>query len=241
MTKELTKSGSTELQDAVERFIFTVKDRFTPADMELFKQVSLLYGLHPIKKEIYPLKINGEFNIIIGYGYYVRLAHTTVDNKGIICWDGCEITSVVDESGKPYSSTCKIWLKGSSRPTTKTVYNSEYNKNQFLWKTKPIMMLEKVAFVTCARFTFPDMSGLPYVSEEMGVHTNGDIIVDLNEVEEIPQEVLDHIEKIRAFDDRQEAIDWYKTHEKLLVKYFEHIKDALATDKVIAPIEVQEG
>lgn len=119
------------------------------------------YGLNPLKKEIWAVKYSGNPALIfVGRDGLLNIAHRT--NQ----FGSMETTCEIDKTTKkPVSATCVIYRKDYEKPFKNTVYFEEYDTHQALWRTKPKMMLMKVAESTCLRRSF-NISGL-YVPEEM--------------------------------------------------------------------------
>lgn len=84
--------------------------------------------------------------------------------------DGSETDPEFDDKGALVSATATVWRKDRSHPYRAKVYLREYIDTQrsYLWNTKPITMLCKVAEAQALRMAFPDLLTGSYVPEEFG-------------------------------------------------------------------------
>lgn len=134
--------------------------KFTESEKSQFIDMCVALNLNPIKREIYGIKYNNSFNIVIGYNVYLKRA----ERLGKL--DGWKVE--VTKSGNEMIAKCTIWRKDWTHPFEHSVLLSEYNSGNGLWKTKPVTMIKKVAVMQTFRNCFPDeMGSLPYGEEEI--------------------------------------------------------------------------
>lgn len=111
--------------------------------------VANTYGLNPLTKEIYafPAK-GGGIAPIVSIDGWIRM---TNDHPQ---FDGMEIQVEFDESGKPFSATCRIYRKDRTHATVVTEYFTECSRNTDPWKQYPARMLRHKALIQAARVAF---------------------------------------------------------------------------------------
>lgn len=135
---------------------------FTKNEQMQFIDICKAFGLNPIKREVYGIKYGNNFNIIVGYEVYLKRAERT----GL--YDGYETEWNEDQQGNLKSCTCIVWRKDRTHATKQTVFLSEYDQHNSMWKNKPHTMLEKVALAQAMRKAFPDeLGGIPYTADEL--------------------------------------------------------------------------
>jgi phage recombination protein Bet len=70
-------------------------------------------------------------------------------------FDGVEFAFTTnEETGKPESCTCSIFVKDRSRPVTVTEYYSECYRNTDPWNQMPFRQLRHKALIQCGRYAF---------------------------------------------------------------------------------------
>lgn|SRR3990167_4409875 len=154
----------------------------TNEEFQLLCYTAKLYGLNPLKKEIWAVKYTGKPALVFtSRDGFLTIAHSTGQ------FGSMETTfemppnvpgTIKSVPAVPVSATCTIWRKDYDKPFKCTVYFDEYNQKQALWLSKPKMMLQKVAESSCLRRAF-NISGL-YAPEEI----DADNTVNNTEVKE---------------------------------------------------------
>lgn len=111
--------------------------------------VANTYGLNPLTKEIYafPAK-GGGIAPIVSIDGWIRMMNDHPQ------FDGMELDVEFDETGKPFSATCRIHRKDRSHPTAITEYFAECSRNTDPWKQYPARMLRHKALIQAARVAF---------------------------------------------------------------------------------------
>jgi phage recombination protein Bet len=140
--------------------------KFSESEKNLFLDMCCALKLNPFRREIYGVKYKDSFNIIIGYEVYLKKA------EGIKGADGERLLSgwTVDfgKDGNEFTCTCTIHRRDWAEPFTLTVWQSEYDQGNTMWKTKPRTMLRKVAIAQAFRLCFPEeLGGMPYTEDEI--------------------------------------------------------------------------
>lgn len=148
----------------------------TATELTQFCLICKLHNLNPLKKEVYAIKYNGKFQIVVNYYEYLKIAEKSGQleffNVDVIYNDDKTIDKAVF-TGKRKDRSKEIKMEFPFK---------EWNQQQALWRSKPHFMIEKVALANGLRRLFPlDIAPLPYTKEE------DYITVDINE----PRELLD--------------------------------------------------
>lgn len=141
-------------------------------EFKLLCYMSKLYGLNPLRKEIWAIKFVNKPAIIMVSRDGLRHIAQKSGQLGCIkttCKleekDTASKVRYVGAPVKPISATCQIWRKDYPKAFEATCFFDEYNRNMALWRTHPKQMLSKCAEASCLRMAF-DVSGL-YIPEEM--------------------------------------------------------------------------
>lgn len=141
-------------------YLETLTDKLTAPQRKQFIAVAQAFNLNPFKREIYAVYYNGKLSIITGYEVYLK--------RAAMCpqYDGFE-TNFGTSNNQVYCE-CNVYRKDLSHATKSIVWMSEYKQEFGLWKSKPRMMLEKVAIATAFRRAFPvEFGGMPYTRDEL--------------------------------------------------------------------------
>lgn len=131
-----------------------------------FIELCSLYGLNPLKREIYAVGYGDNYNIITGYEVYIKRAERLGTLDG---WD-----CVTSGKGDDMIATVTIHRKDWKYPFTHSVIFSECvqttkeGRPNRTWSKMPSFMLKKVAIAQGFRMCFPDeFGGMPYIADEM--------------------------------------------------------------------------
>tara|TARA_R110000824_G_scaffold146271_3_gene315023 strand:- start:462 stop:1286 length:825 start_codon:yes stop_codon:yes gene_type:complete len=147
-----------------ERFI---KNRFRLTDdqLEVFLCASKRYGLNPIANQIYPQLRGNNMTITTGIDGYRLIADRTGKYAG-------NDDPVFDDEDKPRKATVTVYkiVGGQRCGFSATARWDQYfpgEKQGFMWKKMPHLMLGKCAEALAIRKAFPaELAGL-YTQEEM--------------------------------------------------------------------------
>lgn len=154
-------------------------EKITDQEIVFFMNTCKMQKLNPlVAGEVYCIKFGDEpAQMVVGKGAYLRRAFEHPDyickEDGIVVQRGDQI---VQKEGcclypgeKLIGGWCRVHFmrNDKERSCFKEVSLSEYDKGQANWKSKPSMMINKVAISQCVREAFPkDYEGL-YSEEEM--------------------------------------------------------------------------
>ncbi len=165
-------------------------DKITDQEVVLFMKTCQAQKLNPFAQgEVYLIKFgNDPAQMVVGKDAYTRRAEENPlylgYKSGIVVLRGNEVIQKEGTCLYPGEELLGGWcrvnrLREASKEKEevfKEVSLKEYDKGQANWKTKPCMMIEKVAVSQALRAAFPkDYEGL-YVAEE--VSPNGCIDAD---------------------------------------------------------------
>lgn len=157
----LTETNKVTKELCVE-YIKSQNTALTEGEFAQYSAVAIALNLNPFLREIYPIKYGkeGKMTLVTGYQVYIKRAEEFPQYDGYeIEWSG---------AGKELRCTCKVFRKDRSRPTSATVFLTEYHQGNAMWNNKPHVMLEKVAIGTAFRRAFPcEFGGMPYTAEEV--------------------------------------------------------------------------
>ena len=133
----------------------------TDPEFKKLLYLSQVWQLDPMLREIWLVKFgNSPAQIYAGRDGFLKIAHRSGH------FDGMKTVVNFDEDGRPVSATCTVWRNDMSHPFESNVLFAEYTTNQNLWKTKPSVMIGKVAESVALRKAF-SVAGL-YSPEELG-------------------------------------------------------------------------
>lgn len=161
------------MRRAISTYLAANNSTLAPAQLEQFVAVSTLFGLNPLKNEIYATTLGGKLTLITGvYAYVARAqrhpAFDGFDLEFVGTWfrdgrGGPELAPAADAGVQ-----CTVHRKGVAHPVKVTAWLCECRRNSDPWRSKPSEMLRKCAVVAGLRLAFADVfSGMPYVAEEM--------------------------------------------------------------------------
>lgn len=166
MDTKVTKYNNLD-QDQIDLIKRTIAKNATNDELNLFLYYCNKTGLDPLAHQIWFIKMNGQLNIQVS----IDGLRLVAERSGLYAGqDGAVFT--IEEINDKEDLRCdvtvyKFSLSGVRYPVaTGTAYLSEYSSNNPLWKTKPRVMLSKVAESLALRKGFPlELSGI-YTPEE---------------------------------------------------------------------------
>lgn len=174
-------------------YLNTITDKLTNAQRDQFIAVASAFGLNPFKREIYAVPYknkNGgtDLSIVTGYEVYLKRAELNPNFDGYeVTFDGSlsrknvtrngkfgDYTETVIEPDGDFSCTCTVYRKDRNHPTVEQVFFDEFAQTNSMWKTKPRLMLKKVAIANAFRKAFPvEFGGMPYTNDELPDNMTG--------------------------------------------------------------------
>jgi phage recombination protein Bet len=122
----------------------------TNEEVAAFCIVADQYNLNPFTKEIHAFA-SGDKGIvpIVGIDGWTKVVNARGD------FDGLEFDDHADDNGDPVAVTCRMFVKGRSRPVAVTERFSECNRaNSIPWRQMPWRMLRHKAYMQAARYAF---------------------------------------------------------------------------------------
>lgn len=120
----------------------------TKSDAIAFLIICMQYHLNPFKGEVYAMVDNSRVLPVVGVDGWINLIHSTGK------FNGMEFDMVFPEGSttKPFSCTCRLWMKGVDRPIEVTEYYNECNMSRSpVWSNRPIRMMRHQALKQAAR------------------------------------------------------------------------------------------
>ena len=183
---------------AVRDYLVRGNTAVSDQEVMLFIELCKFQKLNPFTNEVYLIKYSSSSpaQIVVGRDAYLRRAYENPDylgyQSGIVVLRGDDVIQKQGACVYPKETLLGGWCKvlrklnGSEVETFKEVALNDYNQNQSNWKSKPALMISKVAESQALRAAFPkDYAGL-YTAEEHSIDTietdNGQI-VDVGSVE----------------------------------------------------------
>lgn len=182
----------------------------TDQEVVFFMNTCRAQNLNPtVNGEVYLIKYSEKqpAQMVIGKDAYMRRAFDNPDylfkNDGITVLRGNEVHQKEGCCLYPGEKLIGAWCRvtymrgGQERTAFKEVSLDEYNSGMANWKTKPALMINKVAISQCVREAFPkDYEGL-YSEEEMiasgavkqgEIDTDGSVVAD-TKVASVPTKI----------------------------------------------------
>lgn len=161
----------------------TVAPGATDDELSMFLHIAAKSGLDPLRKQIHFQKIGGRFSSIADINGLQARAAKEADYEGILkavvyekdtfIYDA-KAGEVKEHLTNPFGSNGRIlgaWAivkRKGMLPFVSMVRFDEYNNaNNGLWKTKPAVMIEKVAKSTALRLAYPEQLGGIYERAEL--------------------------------------------------------------------------
>lgn len=147
-------------RETIETLKRTVAQGATDEEFRMFAELCKATGLNPFKREVWFIKAGGRAQIMTGINGYLAVAnrHPQFDGMEVsLEWDGSALRS----------ATCKVYRKDRKFPSIATAIMSEWAGNTPIWKTKPSVMLAKVAKSIAIREAFSLELAGTYTEDEM--------------------------------------------------------------------------
>jgi phage recombination protein Bet len=144
----------------VETLKRTVAQGATDEEFMMFSELCKSTGLNPFKREIWCIKAGGRAQIMTGINGYLSIAnrHPMFDGMEVSFeWDGDRLIA----------AECKVHRKDRKFPSVAVALMSEWGGSTPIWKSKPSVMLAKVAKSIAIREAFPVELAGTYTEEEM--------------------------------------------------------------------------
>lgn len=160
-SKEVQTNVGTNVQQFTPSEVALIKSMYakdaTDDELKLFLFKAQLYGLHPMRGEIFFYKFKGQPAFIVGRDGFLAIAHKDERFNGLK-------SGTIEQDGKLVGAWAEVYRKDWTQPVRVEVKLSEYSTGYGLWPTKPATMLCKVAQSQALRMAF-NISGI-YGQEE---------------------------------------------------------------------------
>jgi phage recombination protein Bet len=144
----------------IEMLKRTVAVGATDEEFAMFSELCKSTGLNPFKREIWFIKAGGRAQIMTGINGYLSIANRHQ------MFDGMEV-SFEWEGDRLVAAECKVHRKDRKYPSVAVALMSEWAGNSPIWKSKPSVMLAKVAKSIAIREAFSLELAGTYTEEEM--------------------------------------------------------------------------
>ena len=153
--------GNKEFVQAALNYLNTLTEQLTIDEKKQFLIVCKEFGLNPLKKQIYAVKMGGTMTPIISYYEFIKRADAT----GLI--DYFYVDVELNENNYPVKATFHGKRKDQSHEMRSVFVHKEWSTGKSTWVSKPTFMLEKVAIANGIRRLFPnELADMPYIQEE---------------------------------------------------------------------------
>jgi len=171
LTEELTTykplSEYSDEQIRMYKRVLDCQDASTD-EWSMLELMSSTYQLNPFLREVWLIPKVG---VMVGHAGFLQIAHRSGKFGGMETHSYNADGTLYRGGGTPAYATCKVWIIGSDKPVTKTVYWEEFARpgkegKKTKWDTSPAFMLEKVDEVHAMKRAF-SITGI-YSPEEMG-------------------------------------------------------------------------
>ncbi len=189
------------LTEALVKALFQGRNPFTPTECLLFLQQARSRRANPFLGQIYLVKYapDSPASIVTGYPWLMERARDDPDYDNYATWavdaQGKRIADGLETKETVVAYVCEVYNK-SRRPVKFVARMAEFNKNQALWKTQPLVQLEKCAIANAHRRADPARLAGLYTEAEIGQRyaipepvVNGEVIAPPPAAEVEPEAV----------------------------------------------------
>jgi len=174
------------------------KYKLTDDQLEVFLQAAARYGLNPVANQIYPQVRGQNMTMTTGIDGFRLMAQRTG------CYAGND-DPIYDDEEAPRKATVTVWkiVHGARCPFTASARWDQYfpgERQGFMWKKMPHLMLGKCAESLALRKAFPaELSGL-YTQEEMqqAKPADNDVVIEVEAPtpqRAVPEEAAEETDK----------------------------------------------
>ena len=142
-----------EIGEVISNMIISAKGQYgaqaTKAEMAVVSGICAKYDLNPLVKECAAFISKGKLSVVVMIDGWYRIVNRRTG------FDGVEFEDHFDSDGKISAITCRMYIKGRSRPVCITEYMDEcFDKKSDAWAKWPCRMLRHKAYIQCARMAF---------------------------------------------------------------------------------------
>jgi hypothetical protein len=142
-----------DVTDVLKGMIISAKNQHgstaTNAELAVVSGVCAKYDLNPMVKECAAFISGGKLQVVLMIDGWYRIVNRQPN------FDGVEFDDHIDDKGALTAITCRMYIKGRTRPVVVTEYMSECrDPKSSVWQKWPARMLRHKAYIQCARMTF---------------------------------------------------------------------------------------
>lgn len=226
MSKELAKAKQAELAQLAptwspeqrELIKRTVAPGASDDELAMFLHIASVSGLDPLRKQIHFTKMGGRVAFIADINGLQARAAKESDFEGILHAvvfekDDFQVNNATGEiarhlsnplgtAGKCIGAWAVVKRKGKLPFVSVVRFEEYFNSNNPLWKTKPAVMIDKVAKSTALRLAYPEQLGGIYEAAELDKAPEIDVTPPSQPVASRTQDVKG---QVRATLDKQLA------------------------------------
>lgn len=153
LVAERTGASVEDITEVLKGMIISAKNQHgsvaTNAEMAIVSGVCATYGLNPLVKECAAFISGGKLQIVVMVDGWYKMINRQPD------FDGVEFDDKTDDKGDLISITCRMFIKGRSRPVEVTEYMKECkDPKSSVWTKWPGRMLRHKAYIQAARMAF---------------------------------------------------------------------------------------
>lgn len=148
-----TGASEEDIKNVISGMIISAKAQHgavaTNAELAVFTGVCSKYQLNPLVKECAAFISGGKLQVIVMIDGWYRMVNRQET------FDGVEFDDNLNDKGEIVSITCRMHIKGRSRPACATEYMAEcVDIKSSVWKRWPNRMLRHKAYIQAARIAF---------------------------------------------------------------------------------------
>lgn len=142
-----------DVTDVLKGMIISAKNQHgaqaSNAELAVVSGVCAKYDLNPMVKECAAFISGGKLQVVLMIDGWYRIVNRQPN------FDGVEFDDHIDDKGVLTAITCRMYIKGRTRPVVVTEYMSECrDPKSSVWQKWPARMLRHKAYIQCARMTF---------------------------------------------------------------------------------------
>ncbi|AGN89465.1 Bet-like ssDNA annealing protein [Serratia phage Eta] len=142
-----------DVTDVLKGMIISAKNQHgaqvSNAELAVVSGVCAKYDLNPMVKECAAFISGGKLQVVLMIDGWYRIVNRQPN------FDGVEFDDHIDDKSVLTAITCRMYIKGRTRPVVVTEYMSECrDPKSSVWQKWPARMLRHKAYIQCARMTF---------------------------------------------------------------------------------------
>lgn len=142
-----------DVTDVLKDMIISAKKQHgaqaSKAELAVVSGICARYDLNPMVKECAAFISSGKLQVVLMIDGWYRIVNRQPN------FDGVEFEDHIDDKGAMTAITCRMYIKGRTRPVVVTEYMNECRDSKSsVWQKWPARMLRHKAYIQCARMTF---------------------------------------------------------------------------------------